>query len=79
MGMGCMINVQIHIYSRWAGSERKPIAFSFDGQNVESIVDVLEIDRNDIGVIIVNGKHARITDPVSDGSVIFFMPSIEGG
>lgn len=60
-------------------SKGHSVALKYHGQNIETIVDLLQIDRTDIGVIIVNGRHARIADPVFDGSEIFFMPSIDGG
>ncbi len=46
---------------------------------VDRIVDELGIRKSEIGVIMVNGRHAELSQPLSDGDVVAIFPVVGGG
>lgn len=71
--------IHVHVFAGRISSGSQSVSLPFQGLNLASIIDLLKVDRNDIGLIIVNGKPARIADQVDDSSEIYVLPSIEGG
>ena len=71
--------IQVHVLARSAYSGKHFVSLPFQGQNIEMIIDCLNIDRTDIGLILDNGKPVRLSDRVEDASEIYILPAIEGG
>jgi molybdopterin converting factor small subunit len=50
-----------------------------DGAGVVDIVNDLGIPAKELGIVLVNGRHASLNDLVQDGDVVSLMPHIGGG
>ena len=50
-----------------------------DGSTVGDIVDSLEIERDDIGITMINSKHCGFEDTPSDDDILAIFPLVGGG
>ena len=49
------------------------------GAEVIDIVKEIGIPANELGIVLVNGRHASLHDKLQDGDVVSVMPLIGGG
>ena len=71
--------IQIHIHIGKVSQDNQFVHLPYQGMILESIVDKLNIKQDDIGLIVVNGMPKRLSDHVDDSSVVYILPSLEGG
>ena len=50
-----------------------------DGITIGEIVDQLGINRDDIGITMVNSKHRGFSDSLSDNDTLAIFPLVGGG
>lgn len=50
-----------------------------DTITVGEIIDQLGIDRNDVGITMINSKHCNIDTVPLDGDVFAIFPMVGGG
>lgn len=49
------------------------------GDCVEEVVDHLQLNRQLLGIILINDMHADINATLVDGDVLALLPLLEGG
>ncbi|OEU50214.1 MAG: molybdopterin synthase sulfur carrier subunit [Desulfobulbaceae bacterium S3730MH12] len=49
------------------------------GTTVGNIVDVLGIDRKEIGVLMINSRHTTLETELSENDILAIFPVIGGG
>lgn len=49
------------------------------GDCVEEVVDHLQLNRQLLGIILINDMHADINATLVDGDVLALLPILEGG
>lgn len=49
------------------------------GTDIRSITNSLGLTPGDIGVLMVNGRHAEIDDVLNDGDTLSIFPLVGGG
>ena len=49
------------------------------GTVVKEIVHQLDILERALGIILINGQHARIDDTLKDGDTVALLPILGGG
>jgi len=49
------------------------------GIEVLDIVQEIGIPAKELGIILVNGRHASLHDKLQDGDIVSLMPLIGGG
>lgn len=49
------------------------------GVSVAEAALLLGIAPEEIGIMLVNGKHAKLSDPLQEGDLLSLMPQIGGG
>ncbi len=49
------------------------------GTRLSDIVDELRIPREEIGVLLVNSRHAELASKISQDDVVAIFPQIGGG
>lgn len=49
------------------------------GTTVGNIVDVLGINREEIGVLMINSRHTTLETEVSENDILAIFPVIGGG
>lgn len=50
-----------------------------DSITVGGIIDGLDIDRDEIGITMINSKHCSFEDQPSEGDTLAIFPMIGGG
>jgi len=50
-----------------------------DGTTVGEIVDRLEIDRNEIGITMINSRHCAFEDTATEDDILAIFPMVGGG
>ena len=46
---------------------------------VQDVMDVLNIQRKEVNILLINGFHKKPADPVKDGDVVALFPPVGGG
>jgi sulfur-carrier protein len=46
---------------------------------VEQVVKHLGFAEGDVGIVLINGKHATTQDSLNDGDVLSLLPLMDGG
>ena len=49
------------------------------GTTVSEIVDQLQIPRRSVGIVLLNGLHAKLESPLNDGDTLSLLPILGGG
>ena len=49
------------------------------GAEVIDIVNEIGIPVNELGIALINGRHASLNDQLQDGDIVSLMPLIGGG
>jgi len=49
------------------------------GTQVEEVLDALQIKQRSFGIILINGKHARISSSLQEGDTLSVLPLLSGG
>ena len=50
-----------------------------DNVTVGDIVDNLDIDRDDIGITMINSRHCKFEDHPAEGDTLAIFPMVGGG
>jgi len=48
-------------------------------QTVQDIMDVLQIQRGEVNILLINGFHQKPETPVKDEDVVSLFPAVGGG
>ena len=46
---------------------------------VQQVVDELQISNRILGIVLINGGHARVEDILQDGDTLSLLPILGGG
>lgn len=59
----------------------KPLALSVEFKDVtlEELFNELEINKLHVGAVLVNGIPKKLTEKITDNSVIHILPVLSGG
>ncbi len=49
------------------------------GTTIADLVDGLGIPRDEIGIVLVGGRHADLQDGLSPGDIVSIFPLVGGG
>ena len=47
--------------------------------NVQDIMDVLNIDRKEVNILLINGVHQKPETEVKDEDIVSLFPAVGGG
>ncbi|HEX3012024.1 MAG TPA: MoaD/ThiS family protein [Syntrophomonadaceae bacterium] len=50
-----------------------------EGTKVKDIVEKLSIPQQELGIIFINGKHAKLEDILHDSDALAIFPPVGGG
>ena len=48
-------------------------------KNVQDIMDVLNIDRSEVNILLINGFHQKPETQVKDEDIVSLFPAVGGG
>ena len=43
------------------------------------VLDVLEIPYEEVAIYLINGRHSKLQDKISDGDILAIFPPVGGG
>ena len=46
---------------------------------VQDIMDVLDVPRSEVNIMLINGFHQKPETPVKDGDIVSLFPAVGGG
>ncbi|MBD1400904.1 MoaD/ThiS family protein [Pelovirga terrestris] len=74
------INLTIKLYGVFRIDRFKEKHLKFPaGVCVDEVVDQLQLNRQLLGIILINDQHARMTSRLTDGDTLALLPLLEGG
>lgn len=50
-----------------------------EGSRVRDVVDALDLPPALLGIVLINGVHADVGQPLEDGDSLSLLPLLEGG
>ena len=50
-----------------------------DGTTIGEVVDGLAIPRDEVGILMVSGRHAQLSDRLEPGATVSIFPLVGGG
>ena len=48
-------------------------------KNVQDILDVLNIQRSEVNILLINGFHQKLETEVKDEDIVSLFPAVGGG
>lgn len=72
--------IEVRLFATFR-EEQKKILF-LDSKDIKTAKDVmayLKIDYKDVAILLINGRHSKQDDIVSDGDVVALFPPVGGG
>lgn len=72
------IAVKLYASFRINRFRTEPLEFP-EGTRLCDVAAHLAIPSRDLGIVLINGKHAALTDLLSEGDTVSLMPRIGGG
>ena len=50
-----------------------------DIHNIQNVMDMLQIPRSEVNIMLINGFHKEPQSPVQDGDIVALFPAVGGG
>lgn len=75
-----MIKVEIRLFATFRENREKKYFWELDkNTNVLDVLNKLDIDREDVSIILLNGLDGDANRKLSDGDVLSLFPPVGGG
>jgi len=75
-----MIEVTVHLLATFRNDRFKTeLQQLAEGTTVGSLVSAFAIPEQEVGMALVNGRHAPMAHPLNHGDVLHLAPWIAGG
>ena len=72
--------IEVNLFATLRTGREKVYTLNADNiRTVKDIVSYLGIAPDDVAIILINGFHSNIEDPVEDGAVVSLFPPVAGG
>ena len=72
------ITVSLHGVFRIDRFKQKVLEYP-DGCSAQKVIDDLQIPAKLLGIILINGTHAKADDILHEGDTLMLLPLLEGG
>lgn len=73
-----MIEVRLFATFR-EGREKTSLLDAKNFKNAGEIIDYLRIPREEVAILLINGRYSKADVPVNDGDVVALFPPVGGG
>ncbi len=74
------MELTIRLFANFRDGRFKEAAREVDpGTTVGQIADALKIPRDEVGVLLVNGRHAEFDHALKAGDTVSIFPQVGGG
>ena len=72
------ITVSLHGVLRIDRFKKEILAYP-DDSSIQKVIDDLQIPVKLLGIILINGTHAKAGDTLHNGDTLMLLPLLEGG
>ena len=72
------ITVKLFATLRNYGENKQEMTLD-EGIAVGAIIQMLELPKNEVAIIMINGRHVKEDVILQDGDVLAFFPAVGGG
>lgn len=73
-----MIEVRLFATFR-EGRDKVSFLDSRDFKSAGDIIEHLKIQRNEVSILLINGRYSAVDAPVNDGDILALFPPVGGG
>ena len=72
--------IEVRLFAGLRQGRQKVYQMETDSiKNVQDIMDVLNIDRQEVNILLINGFHQKPETEVKDEDVVSLFPAVGGG
>ena len=72
--------VEVRLFATLRQGRQKVYTVDADSVNtVQDIMDVLDIPRSEVNIMLINGFHQKPETPVKDADIVSLFPAVGGG
>lgn len=72
--------VEVRLFATFREGREKKIFMELSSTStVKNIIDILLINENDIGILLINGRDGDINAPLEEGFTVSLFPPVGGG
>ena len=72
------VTVELFSYFRKGRFKRDTVELPVDATAAD-LINRLEINLSEVGILIINGKHGTAKDRLAEGNLVTLIPIIGGG
>ena len=74
------MEIEVRLFATFRKGRWKNKYLKFDREiSIREIIEQLEIKEEELGIVLVNGRHRDIDNRLKDGDVLALFPPIGGG
>lgn len=74
------MRVEVKLFATFRNGRWKSKVLSFkEDAKISDVLDYLEIERDALGIALINGRHSTLEDTLRDNDVLALFPPIGGG
>lgn len=74
------MNVRVKLFATLRNGREKDRIYQLDdGAIIQDVIDMLNIDKGDVKILLVNGQDADFETRLNDGDVVAIFPPVGGG
>jgi len=78
---GCLImNIEVRLFASFRDGRWKKKKISYEkGTKIKDVIDSLNIDEEQLGIVMVNGSYKKSDTLLKEGDVLSIFPPVAGG
>ena len=74
------MQIKVRLFATLRDGRGKELMMELDsGTTPQMIIDILEIKREDVAILLVNGMDGKFEQQLNDGDTVSIFPPVGGG
>lgn len=74
------MSIEVRLFATLREGRGKKVYFEFeDGINCDKIVEKLNINKENVAILLINGRDGEFEKELKDGEVVSIFPPVGGG
>lgn len=75
-----MIKIEVRLFATFReGREKKQVLMLEESSEISKVLDILNIKKEEVSILLLNGRDGPIDRKLEDGDVIALFPPVGGG
>ena len=72
--------IEVRLFATFRDGRDKVVLLSpNEFKSAGDIIDYLKIPRQEVAILLINGRYSAVDTPVNDGDVLALFPPVGGG